>query len=57
MTRVCTDHDKLKLLLPGLIQDALRTWHARLWRSSLTQKHLYELSPSLILPNKEKVRK
>ncbi|ORY99187.1 hypothetical protein BCR43DRAFT_435817, partial [Syncephalastrum racemosum] len=49
------DHDKLKLLLPGLIQDALRTWHARLWRSSLTQKHLYELSPSQILPNKEQM--
>jgi hypothetical protein len=32
--------------LPGMVQDAAYTYHQRLWRSSVFQKDLYQLTPS-----------
>ncbi|KAI8086936.1 P-loop containing nucleoside triphosphate hydrolase protein [Gilbertella persicaria] len=32
--------------LPGMVQDAAYTHHQRLWRSSIYQKNLYQLTPS-----------
>ncbi|KAL7319508.1 AAA ATPase midasin [Mucor circinelloides] len=32
--------------LPGMVQDAAYTYHQRLWRSSVFQKNLFQLTPS-----------
>ncbi|CEP09720.1 hypothetical protein [Parasitella parasitica] len=32
--------------LPGMVQDAAYTYHQRLWRSSMFQKNLFQLTPS-----------
>lgn len=37
------DSQKLGVILPGLIQDAVHHWQQRLWRSSIVQSQLHEL--------------
>ncbi|KAI9260402.1 hypothetical protein EDC94DRAFT_542138 [Helicostylum pulchrum] len=38
--------DDITTALPGMVQDAAYTYHQRLWRSSVYQKDLYQLTPS-----------
>ncbi|KAI8077784.1 uncharacterized protein BX664DRAFT_270456, partial [Halteromyces radiatus] len=37
---------KIHVILPGLIQDAIHQWQQRLWRSSIGQSTLYQLTSS-----------
>ncbi|CAO3637326.1 unnamed protein product [Cunninghamella blakesleeana] len=37
------DAQKLSVILPGLIQDAIHNWQQRLWKSSVVQSQLHEL--------------
>lgn len=44
------DSQKIQVGLTGLIQDAIHQWQQRLWRSSVYQTNLYQLT------SKEKVK-
>ncbi|KAI9487690.1 MAG: hypothetical protein EXX96DRAFT_514297 [Benjaminiella poitrasii] len=36
----------ISTVFPGMVQDAAAVYHQRLWRSSVTQQDLYQLTPS-----------
>ncbi|KAI8373712.1 hypothetical protein BD560DRAFT_327897 [Blakeslea trispora] len=38
--------EKQSGILPGMVQDAAHAYHQRLWRSSIYQNNLYQLTPS-----------
>lgn len=40
------DVDKINASLSGMVQDAAAVYHQRVWRSSIYQDNLYQLTPS-----------